>query len=98
MKTKFPVFVILLHLNAIHAETTVQKTVRPIKSLGNDGGWHPSMQNDDCSLLLSSKLVDEIRSYQPIVNRIVAAAINTEFSGNTWNRLVLISNETQISS
>lgn len=40
--------------------------------------------NENCSL--NPALVAEIQSYQPIVDRIAAAAVNGSFSGSTWNR------------
>lgn len=42
----------------------------------------------DGNCTLSPALVAEIQSYQPIVDRIAAAAVNGSFSGNTWNRYV----------
>lgn len=43
-------------------------------------------ERDECSSLISSDLVNEIQSYQPIVNQIVGAALNSTFSNSTWNR------------
>lgn len=41
---------------------------------------------DECSSLVSTKLRDEIASYQPIVDKIIAAVVNGPYSGSTWNR------------
>lgn len=38
--------------------------------------------DNECSL--SKELIAEIKSYQPIVDKIVAAAVNGPFSGSTW--------------
>ena len=35
---------------------------------------------------LPHRLTEEIRSYQPIVNRIAAAVVNGQYAGNTWQR------------
>lgn len=43
--------------------------------------------DDTCNLPTSLK--NEIRAYQPIVDRIVNFAVDGEFSGSTWNRFVL---------
>lgn len=40
--------------------------------------------DDVCSL--PPELIAEIESYQPIVNKIAAAAVHGPFSGVTWNR------------
>lgn len=37
-----------------------------------------------CSL--SEDLIREIKSYQPIVDKIVASVVNGEYSGDTWRR------------
>lgn len=34
---------------------------------------------------LTPKLIEEIQSYQPIVNEIVGAVVNGNYSGDTWN-------------
>lgn len=41
--------------------------------------------NGNCAL--SPKLVNEIQSYQPIVNRIAEEILNGNYTGNTWNSL-----------
>lgn len=77
-------FAFLLHLNAIRGATIIDSGVRrtnTLEKLLNE-------DTDECSSLISSNLIEEIQSYQPIVNKIVAKAINSEFSGSTWNRLV----------
>lgn len=38
----------------------------------------------DCTL--QPKLLAEIQSYQTVVDKIVAAAVNGPFSGSTWKR------------
>lgn len=40
--------------------------------------------DDACSL--PPDLIAEIASYQPVVNKIVSAAVGGPFSGKTWNR------------
>lgn len=40
--------------------------------------------NNECPILANG-LREEIRSYQPIVDKIVAAIINGTYSGDTWN-------------
>lgn len=40
--------------------------------------------NDECPILANG-LREEIQSYQPIVDQIVAAIINGPHSGDTWN-------------
>lgn len=34
---------------------------------------------------LAPELIKEIQSYQPIVNQIVSAVVNGQYSGDTWN-------------
>lgn len=41
-------------------------------------------ENAECNL--SPELLAEIRSYQVVVDKIAAAAINGSFAGNTWRR------------
>lgn len=41
-------------------------------------------KNRKCSL--SQELIDEIRSYQPVVDKIVASVVNGQYSGSTWKR------------
>lgn len=38
---------------------------------------------------LSPQLIDEIRGYQPIVDKIIAAAVSGSFAGNTYRRYAL---------
>lgn len=45
-------------------------------------------QFDNSQCNLSPELIAEIRSYQPIVNRIVAAAVNGPFSGQVYEAWV----------
>lgn len=71
-------FAFFLHQNAIRGATIIDSGVRRSNTL----------DANECSTLISSNLIEEIQSYQPIVNKIVAKAINSEFSGSTWNRLV----------
>lgn len=40
--------------------------------------------DEDCSIL-TPELISEIKSYQSIVDRLTSAAVNGEFSGDTWN-------------
>lgn len=42
--------------------------------------------DSDCALTLTPELIAEIENYQPIVNKIVATAVNGPFSGSTWKR------------
>lgn len=104
MKRIILAFIVLLHLNQIHGATIIDSGVRRTDLLERlsllwnvdaakdiDGG------SNECSSLISSNLVDEIRSYQPIVNQIVAAAVNSKFSGSTWNRLVALCSRCSIS-
>lgn len=42
--------------------------------------------DNDCGLTLTPELIAEIENYQPIVNKIVATAVNGPFSGSTWKR------------
>lgn len=46
------------------------------------------VDHDQCDL--SNALVSEIRSYQPIVDKIVQEIVNGEYAGNTWDRCVFI--------
>lgn len=47
----------------------------------------PSAAADEkCSL--KPELIAEVQSYQSVVDKIVSAAVNGSFSGNTWKRLV----------
>lgn len=39
---------------------------------------------DNCSL--APELKAEIRAYQPVVNKIIEAAVNGSFAGNTYKR------------
>lgn len=41
---------------------------------------------NDAKCSLSQDLIEEIKSYQPIVDKIVAYAVNGEYSGSTWKR------------
>lgn len=50
-----------------------------------------AVTNTECSALVSSELRDEIASYQPIVDQIIAAVVDGPYSGSTWNRFVLYS-------
>lgn len=45
-------------------------------------------ERKECSALLSTDLIKEIQSYQPIVEQIITEAAYGSFSGNTWNRFV----------
>lgn len=78
MKRIILVIAILFHLDAIYGAS------RP----ANVFEAEVDAVQDECSSLLSSNLIDEIRSYQPVVNHIAAAALNGKFSGSTWKRLV----------
>jgi carboxypeptidase Q len=40
----------------------------------------------DGSCNLPENLVKEIRSYQPIVDKIIDKAVNGDFAGKTWDR------------
>lgn len=84
MGRKFLFFVLFIHLNVIYGATIIDSGVRQSNTL------QKLLEEDanDCSQLISTDLIDEIRSYQPIVNQIVEAATNKPFSGSTWNRLV----------
>ncbi|XP_015114100.1 carboxypeptidase Q [Diachasma alloeum] len=42
---------------------------------------------DSCASVLSAHLISEIDNYQPVVNRIIDAAVNGSFKGRTWNEL-----------
>lgn len=78
----------LLFVNLIFGHTIVE----------NDGRWKEILNrltqtneiereaniDDDCPNL-TSDLIKEIASYEPIVNKIVAAAVNGKYSGDTWN-------------
>lgn len=75
MNRKLIFFPILLHLNVIYGDVLPSNTFK-------------TGPENECLSLLSSDLISEIRSYQPVVNQIVAAAINGTFSGSTWNRFV----------
>lgn len=75
MKRKLIFLPILLHLNVIYGAVLPSNTFE-------------TGPENECLSLLSSDLISEIRSYQPVVNQIVAAAINGTFSGSTWNRFV----------
>lgn len=87
MKGLFLISSILLHFNVIHGATIIDSGIRRTNTLENLLDEDAS----ECSSLISSDLIDEIQSYQPIVNQIVAAAIKSEFSGSTWERLVHLS-------
>lgn len=41
------------------------------------------IRRDECPNL-TPELIKEIKSYQPIVDEIVAAAVNGKYSGDTW--------------
>lgn len=43
--------------------------------------------DSDGNCALPSKLLNEIQSYQPIVNKISNEIVNGEYTGNTWNSL-----------
>lgn len=84
MKRNCLILAILLHLNVIHGATIIDSGIRRLNTLN-------AMLNadaDECSVLISSDLVNEIQSYQPIVNQIVSAAIDSKFAGSTWKWLV----------
>lgn len=72
-------FSVLLHLTLSDGAKLIDRLI-----LGNLLGEDAR----ECSSLISLDLVNEIRSYQPIVDGIVAAATNSDFSGSTWNRWV----------
>lgn len=40
--------------------------------------------NEDCPIL-TPELISEIRSHQPLVDKLTKAVVNGEFSGDTWN-------------
>lgn len=40
--------------------------------------------NEDCSIL-SPELIAEIKSHQPLVDKLTQAIVNGEYSGDTWN-------------
>lgn len=42
------------------------------------------VDNAECPNL-TPKLIEEIQSYQPTVNKIVSAVVNGQYSGDTWN-------------
>lgn len=39
---------------------------------------------DECALSLT--IIDEIKSYQPVVNQIASAIVGGQFAGDTWKR------------
>lgn len=86
MKGLFLVSSIFLHFNVIYGATLIDSGIRRTNSLEE----LLSEDSSECSSLVSSDLIDEIQSYQPIVNQIVAAAIKSEFTGSTWERLVYL--------
>lgn len=62
----------------VFAENVLGKTI--INSYVND----KNVIDEECSIL-NADLIAEIQSYKPIVEKIVAAAVNGPYSGITWN-------------
>lgn len=54
------------------------------KTLDNGSEGNDDLADTQCSI--SPELIKEIKSYQPIVNKIVGAVVNGENSGSTWKR------------
>lgn len=80
-------FVLLLRAT-IHASAIIDSYLGK-NSLDDDYLFNKEREiNEDCPLL-SDDLRNEIRSYQPIVDKIAAAVINGAYSSDTWNAYVL---------
>jgi hypothetical protein len=62
------------------------KTIFIIISLWNFKVEAASLGAKQVGCLLPESLVSEIASYQPIVNRIIEAAVDGEYSGTSWQR------------
>lgn len=82
MKEIYLFFAVLIHVNMIRGATIIDSGIRRSNIIEN----LPEEDADECSSLISVDLVNEIRSYQTIVDQIVAAAIDSDFSGSTWKR------------
>lgn len=50
-------------------------------------------KSGSCTSVLSARLISEIDNYQPIVNRIIDAALNGSFKGIAWNELATFVDE-----
>lgn len=73
MKRHLCLFIHLVLFESVFGATIV-------KSLINKG------ENVEGDCTLPPKLLAEIQSYQPVVDKIVSAAVNGPFSGSTWKR------------
>lgn len=82
MKKIYLFFAVLILVNMSRGATIIDSGIRRPNIFEN----LLEENADECSSLISVDLVNEIRSYQKIVDQIVAAAINSDFSGSTWKR------------
>lgn len=59
------------------------------KFLIDSGGRYDDLNsnhfNDEECASLTEELIEEIKSHQPIVDKITRAIVNGEYSGDTWN-------------
>lgn len=87
MKIFVNFFIITLIFNSIFGAQLIDSWLRANSPTfasifrGNIFPW-----DDKCNLSLD--LINEIRSYEPIVDQIVSSIVNGKYSNDTWNRLV----------
>lgn len=68
---------------ALHVASSARIDYNVIETKNPNEISHVNRHNDTvCSL--SEDLINEIKSYQPIVDRIVASVVDGPYSGNTW--------------
>lgn len=76
MKKNFVLLTICVIVEYTRSATIINSFVNEKNSIGEECG------------ILSPDLIAEIQSYKPVVDKIVAAAVNGPHSGATWDRYV----------
>lgn len=80
---KFKLLIFYLFLHGTAAVVLIDSDRNRMQFVGSSNQFSAN-SNEGCSL--PESLINEIKSYQSTVDKIVAAVVNGKYSGSTWQR------------